>query len=75
MVYDPLLPDPRPVTSRRWEAWKKGLEDYRCLQALRARGTDPAALEAAVGEVLSRPGDVALADDVLGRLLQGGKTQ
>jgi len=75
MVYDPLLPDPRPVTSRRCEAWKKGLEDYRCLQALRARETDPATLEAAVNEVLAEPGDVGRADQVLGRLLQGGKAQ
>ena len=71
IVYDPRLPAPDPVTSRRWEAWKKGLQDYKCLEALRAQGLDEATLDAAVDEVLSDTSDTTLADRVLGRLLEG----
>ena len=73
IVYYPRMPGAPPVTSRRWEAWKKGLQDYRTLEALRERGVDGAVLDAAVGEVLSATTDTTLADRVLARLLQGAE--
>jgi hypothetical protein len=73
MVYEPSLPGGALTTSRRWEAWKKGLEDYKCLEALRAGGADADALDKAVEEVLATPGDPTLADRVIGRLLQRSK--
>ena len=57
------------MTSRRWEAWKKGLQDYRTLMALRERGVDGTVLDAAVDEVLSDTADTGLADRVLAELL------
>ena len=69
IVYYPWRRGAGPVTSRRWEAWKKGLQDYKALVAMRDGGTDPAVLDAAVAEALAAPDDTALADEVLTRLL------
>ena len=65
IVHNPRLPDAHPVTTRRWEAWKKGPEDYRTLAALRERGVAQAVLDQAVEEALSATG----ADGAIGRLI------
>jgi hypothetical protein len=63
------------IPSRRWEAWREGIEDYTYLHLLREvvrnrRGSDgrdaitsaQRTLESAVREVLAEPEDVARAD-------------
>lgn len=62
------------IPSRRWEAWREGVEDYTWLWLLRQRGQDdPTArrtVDEAVRAVLAEPDDLALADAHRERLLR-----
>ncbi len=69
-VYYPRSGSPdKPVSSRRWEAWQKGLEDYKLLTALQDRGLSQQRLDQAVETVLAEPDNVELADQILHQLL------
>ena len=76
-AYRPVIGD-APVTSRRWEAWYSGLQDYQVLALVRrfVDAATPAAEEArqtlrsAVDEVLTKPDELGLADQWRGRLVR-----
>jgi hypothetical protein len=56
------------VSSRRWEAWRMGVEDYELLTAYARKMGRPAA-SALASQVLSNPEDTTLADQVRQRML------
>lgn len=74
--YDPSLFYPGNgcvITSRRWEAWRRGLEDLALLRLCESAGADKALISRAVESVLAAPTDPDAADrarEELTRLLK-----
>ena len=58
-----------PVTSRRWEALREGMDDYRIIVALRARAAEPGA-PAALGQKLDH-----LLKTTIPQYIDGGPTE
>ncbi len=59
-LYDPSLfyyGDGCVVSGRRWEAWRRGLEDFGLLKSCESSGVDKAVISAAVQSVLDAPND------------------
>lgn len=57
------------VSSRRWEAWRMGVEEYELL-TMYAKAKGERAAKALAQEVLDNPDDVSKADDVRTRILR-----
>ncbi len=63
--YDPSLFYPgngSVITSRRWEAWRRGLEDFAFLKLCESSGVDKSVISRAVESVLKSPADPVAAD-------------
>lgn len=58
------------ISSRRWEAFKLGFEDYSVISAYAAKFGKQKAKDL-VAEVLSKPGDINLADSVIHKMVAG----
>ena len=66
VIYDG--PDNSIISSRRWEAWRMGIEDYELL-TMYAKAKGVPAAKALAKQVLDQPGDVTLADTVRRQIL------
>ncbi len=63
--YDPSLFYPGNgcvVSGRRWEAWRRGIEDFALLRLCESSGVDKAVISRAVESVLNAPTDPDAAD-------------
>ncbi len=58
------------ISSRRWEAWRMGIEDYELLTMYSKVKGDKAA-KALAKEVLDNPNDLSMADEVRRKILIG----
>lgn len=50
------------ITGRRWEAWRRGIEDYALLELCRKAGVDKTVISSTVKSVLDSPNDPTVAD-------------
>ncbi len=64
-AYDPSLFYPGNgcvITGRRWEAWRRGTEDFALLKACESAGVDKRTIQDAVKSVLDAPNDPLAAE-------------
>ena len=58
------------VTGRRWEAWRRGIEDFALLRLCESAGVDKDIISQAVKSVLDAPDNPDVADDARKRLTE-----
>lgn len=71
-VYDPSLfynGNGRTISGRRWEAWRRGIEDYELLKTCAAAGVDKSIITALVKSVLDSPSDPDAAEHARQQLI------
>jgi len=59
------------ITGRRWEAWRRGIEDFALLRLCQTAGLDKAVLSQAVKSVLDAPNDPTAAERAREQLIRG----
>lgn len=72
-LYDPSLfyyGNGCVISGRRWEAWRRGIEDLALLRLCESAGVDKAVISWAVKSVLDAPNDPTAADKARQRLIR-----
>lgn len=58
------------ITGRRWEAWRRGIEDFALLKLCDKSGVEKAVISRVVKSVLDSPNDPTTADQARQKLIR-----